>query len=160
MSLLPGGMRFADLVCFRIRVPFDFGTDEAAQSSTQVPELQGGLLPGQRSGQRQRYCLKSECRKVRKRELMRAWLAKPENENYSSGTPRMPSESATGRRASGEKPFGHCLGIRSLSGRSHRSVCDGHRHRQHPDRGSIGPPSQSRTQEIHQPSGNKLSAAR
>ena len=40
------------------------------------------FLPDYRSGQRQRYCLKPECRKVRKRELMRAWLVKPENQNY------------------------------------------------------------------------------
>jgi hypothetical protein len=40
------------------------------------------FLPDYRSGQRQRYCLEPECRKVRKRELMRAWLAKPENQNY------------------------------------------------------------------------------
>jgi hypothetical protein len=35
-----------------------------------------------RGGQRQCYCLKPDCRKARKRELMRAWLAKPENQNY------------------------------------------------------------------------------
>ena len=40
------------------------------------------FLPDYRSGLRQRYCLKPECRKVRKRELMRAWLAQPENQNY------------------------------------------------------------------------------
>jgi hypothetical protein len=40
------------------------------------------FLPDYRSGQRQRYCLKPGCRKARKRELMRAWLAKPENRNY------------------------------------------------------------------------------
>ena len=44
------------------------------------------FLPDYRSGQRQRYCLKPECRKVRKRELMRAWLAKPENQNYFRDT--------------------------------------------------------------------------
>lgn len=40
------------------------------------------FLPNYRSGQRQRYCLKPDCRKARKQELMRAWLAKPENQNY------------------------------------------------------------------------------
>jgi hypothetical protein len=40
------------------------------------------FLPDYRSGQRQRYCSKPECRKARKRELMQAWLAKPENQNY------------------------------------------------------------------------------
>jgi hypothetical protein len=40
------------------------------------------FLPDCRTGHRQRYCLEPECRKVRKRELMRAWLAKPENQNY------------------------------------------------------------------------------
>jgi hypothetical protein len=40
------------------------------------------FLPDYRSGQRQRYCLKPECRRARKRELMGAWLAKPENRNY------------------------------------------------------------------------------
>jgi len=40
------------------------------------------FLPDYRSAQRQRYCSKPECRQARKRELMRAWLAKPENQNY------------------------------------------------------------------------------
>lgn len=40
------------------------------------------FLPDYRSAGRQRYCPKPECRRVRKRELMRAWLAKPENQNY------------------------------------------------------------------------------
>lgn len=40
------------------------------------------FLPDYRSRGRQCYCLKAECRKVRKRELMRAWLAKPENQDY------------------------------------------------------------------------------
>jgi len=40
------------------------------------------FLPDCRTGHRQRYCLKPECRKARKRELMRAWLAKPENQDY------------------------------------------------------------------------------
>ena len=44
------------------------------------------FLPDYRSGQRQRYCLKPECRRARKRELMRAWLAKPENQNYFRDT--------------------------------------------------------------------------
>ena len=40
------------------------------------------FLPDYRGGQRQCYCLKPEWRNARKRELMRAWLAKPENRNY------------------------------------------------------------------------------
>jgi hypothetical protein len=40
------------------------------------------FLPDYRGGQRQCYCLKPDCRKARKRELMRAWLAKPENQDY------------------------------------------------------------------------------
>ena len=40
------------------------------------------FFPDPRSGKRQCYCLKPDCRKARKRELMRAWLAKPENQNY------------------------------------------------------------------------------
>src|SRR3974390_1761750 len=40
------------------------------------------FLPDYRNAQRQRYCLKAECRKARKRESQRAWLAKPENQNY------------------------------------------------------------------------------
>ena len=40
------------------------------------------FLPDYRGGQRQAYCLKPDCRKARKRELMRAWLAKPENQDY------------------------------------------------------------------------------
>ena len=40
------------------------------------------FLPDCRTGHGQRYCLNPDCRKARKRELMRAWLAKPENQNY------------------------------------------------------------------------------
>jgi hypothetical protein len=40
------------------------------------------FLPDYRSAQRQCYCLKADCRKARKRESQRAWLAKPENQNY------------------------------------------------------------------------------
>lgn len=44
------------------------------------------FLPDYRSAGRQRYCSKAECRQARKRELMRAWLAKPENQNYFRDT--------------------------------------------------------------------------
>jgi hypothetical protein len=40
------------------------------------------FLPDRRGGQRQSYCFNADCRKARKRELQRAWLAKPENQNY------------------------------------------------------------------------------
>ena len=40
------------------------------------------FLPDYRNAQRQGYCLKAECRKARKRESQRAWLTKPENQNY------------------------------------------------------------------------------
>jgi len=40
------------------------------------------FLPDYRSAQRQRFCLKPDCRKARKRELQRAWVAKPENQYY------------------------------------------------------------------------------
>ena len=40
------------------------------------------FLPNYRSGPRQRYCHKSDCRKASQRESQRAWLAKPENQNY------------------------------------------------------------------------------
>ena len=40
------------------------------------------FLPDCRTGHRQCYCLKPDCCKARKRELQRAWLAKPENQNY------------------------------------------------------------------------------
>jgi hypothetical protein len=40
------------------------------------------FLPDYRNAQRQCYCLKPECRKARKRESQRAWLAKPENQKY------------------------------------------------------------------------------
>ncbi len=40
------------------------------------------FLPDPRAAGRQRYCLKAECRKTRKRAAQRAWLAKPENRNY------------------------------------------------------------------------------
>jgi hypothetical protein len=39
LSLLAGGFSSADSVGFPILVAFDFGTDEAAQSPPQVPEL-------------------------------------------------------------------------------------------------------------------------
>jgi hypothetical protein len=39
-------------------------------------------IPDYRSGQRQRYCHKPDCRKASKRESQRAWLAKPENQDY------------------------------------------------------------------------------
>jgi hypothetical protein len=52
---------------------------KARQKCLHCKEL---FLPDCRTGHRQRYCLKPECRKARKRELMRAWLAKPENQNY------------------------------------------------------------------------------
>jgi hypothetical protein len=44
------------------------------------------FLPDYRGGQRQRFCLEPDCRKARKRELQRAWLAKPENQNYFRDT--------------------------------------------------------------------------
>ena len=40
------------------------------------------FLPNPRAAEWQRYCLKGECRKARKRAVQRAWLAKPENRNY------------------------------------------------------------------------------
>lgn len=40
------------------------------------------FLPDYRNAQRQRYCGKTPCRQARKREAQRAWLAKPENQNY------------------------------------------------------------------------------
>ncbi len=42
----------------------------------------GLFVPDCRTGHRQCYCLKPDCRKARKRALQRAWLAKPENQNY------------------------------------------------------------------------------
>jgi len=55
------------------------------------------FLPDYRGGQRQCYCLKPDCRKARKRELMRAWLAKPENQDYFRDDQNA-SAPATGRR--------------------------------------------------------------
>ena len=43
LSLLSGGFCSAVWSVFAILVPVDFGTDEAAQSSMQVPELQGAF---------------------------------------------------------------------------------------------------------------------
>ena len=40
------------------------------------------FLPDYRGAKRQCYCLKPDCRKARKRELQRAWLAKAENQDY------------------------------------------------------------------------------
>ena len=35
-----------------------------------------------RSRERQRFCSKADCQKARKRASQKAWLAKPENQNY------------------------------------------------------------------------------
>jgi hypothetical protein len=40
------------------------------------------FLPDYRSGERQRFCFKPDCRKASKRESQKAWLAKPENQSY------------------------------------------------------------------------------
>lgn len=40
------------------------------------------FLPDYRNAQRQCYCPKADCRKARKRASQRAWLDKPENQNY------------------------------------------------------------------------------
>ena len=40
------------------------------------------FIPDYRSATRQRFCLKPECRKARRQQSQRAWLAKPENQNY------------------------------------------------------------------------------
>src|SRR5690348_15328544 len=40
------------------------------------------FLPDYRSGERQRFCCKPDCRKASKRESQKAWLAKPENQHY------------------------------------------------------------------------------
>ena len=42
----------------------------------------GLFLPDYRNAQRQRYCLKPECRQARKRASQQAWLAKPTNQDY------------------------------------------------------------------------------
>ena len=82
LSLLPVDFFPPIWLGFPILVPFDFGTDEAARARHKCLNCKELFLPDYRSGQRQRYCHKPECRKARKRELMRAWLAKPENQNY------------------------------------------------------------------------------
>jgi hypothetical protein len=40
------------------------------------------FLPDYRNGPRQRYCQQPDCRKASQRASQRAWLAKPENQNY------------------------------------------------------------------------------
>ena len=40
------------------------------------------FLPDRRSAKRPRFCAKPACRKARKRESQKAWLAKPANQNY------------------------------------------------------------------------------
>jgi len=40
------------------------------------------FIPDYRSGARQRFCSKLECRKASRRHSQKAWLAKPENQNY------------------------------------------------------------------------------
>jgi hypothetical protein len=44
------------------------------------------FIPDYRSGTRQRFCLKPECRKARRQQSQAAWLAKPENQNYFRDT--------------------------------------------------------------------------
>jgi hypothetical protein len=55
---------------------------KSPRSRRKCLNCQALFLPDYRSAQRQCYCLKAECRKARKRQLMQAWLAKPENQNY------------------------------------------------------------------------------
>ena len=45
------------------------------------------FLPDYRNVQRQRYCLKRECRQARKRASQHAWLAKPANQDYFRDDP-------------------------------------------------------------------------
>jgi hypothetical protein len=40
------------------------------------------FIPDCRNEQRQRFCSKPDCRKASQRQSQRAWLAKPENQNY------------------------------------------------------------------------------
>jgi hypothetical protein len=40
------------------------------------------FVPNYRSAARQCFCLKPECRKVRRQQSQKAWLAKPENQDY------------------------------------------------------------------------------
>jgi len=40
------------------------------------------FIANYRSKERQRFCFKADCQKVRKRASQKAWLAKPENQNY------------------------------------------------------------------------------
>lgn len=40
------------------------------------------FLPDYRSGARQRFCFKPDCRKASKRQSQKAWLEKPENQEY------------------------------------------------------------------------------
>lgn len=40
------------------------------------------FLPDCRNAHHQHHCSKPECRQARKRQAQRAWLAKPENQNY------------------------------------------------------------------------------
>jgi len=55
------------------------------QSRRKCLNCKGLFLPDYRGGPRQCYCLKPDCRKARKRELQRVWLAKPENLDYFRG---------------------------------------------------------------------------
>jgi hypothetical protein len=40
------------------------------------------FVPNYRSGARQHFCLKPECRKARREQSQKAWLAQPENQDY------------------------------------------------------------------------------
>jgi len=40
------------------------------------------FVPNYRSKERQRFCSKADCQKARKQASQKAWLAKPENQNY------------------------------------------------------------------------------
>jgi len=40
------------------------------------------FVPNYRSRERQRFCSQDDCQKARKRASQKAWLAKPENQNY------------------------------------------------------------------------------
>ena len=83
---------FGELVFKKLTMPFD----DRLLRARKLPDVircrrkrlncRELFLRDYRSGQRQRNCLKPECRKARIRELMRAWLAKPENRDYFRGS--------------------------------------------------------------------------
>ena len=81
-SFLPAGFSSVVWSAFRYWFLLTLEPMEPPSCRRKCLNCKGLFLPDYRSGQRQRYGHKPDCRKASKRESQRVWLAKPENQNY------------------------------------------------------------------------------